>query len=266
MYTLGGTDAASFGIVASTGQLQTKAALDYESPGDADGDNVYEVTVSVSDGLDDAGTADNAADDTVAVTIEVADVDEPPVVTGPTGPSHPENSAGLVATYSAVDPEGSAVTWDLSGDDAAHFYWIVTNGRYSLFVLPAFVLPSVVRSLPDVESPADADSDNVYEVTVEASDGSTTGTLQVEVTITDVNEAPALTGPRNSRSRRRNRHHHNRGHLHRRRSRERVHLMVAVRRRFRRLQHFSRQAQLQRGARFRGSRRCRPKQCLQSHN
>ena len=30
-YTLEGTDAASFAIVASTGQLQTKAALDYEN-------------------------------------------------------------------------------------------------------------------------------------------------------------------------------------------------------------------------------------------
>ena len=30
-YTLGGTDAASFDIVADSGQLQTKAALDYET-------------------------------------------------------------------------------------------------------------------------------------------------------------------------------------------------------------------------------------------
>ena len=29
-YTVGGTDAASFDIVEATGQLQTKAALDYE--------------------------------------------------------------------------------------------------------------------------------------------------------------------------------------------------------------------------------------------
>ena len=32
-YTLGGTDAASFDIVSTSGQLQTKAALDYETTG-----------------------------------------------------------------------------------------------------------------------------------------------------------------------------------------------------------------------------------------
>ena len=45
-YTLGGTNAASFAIVASTGQLQTNAALDYETKSN------YSVTVSVSDGKD----------------------------------------------------------------------------------------------------------------------------------------------------------------------------------------------------------------------
>ena len=66
-YTLGGTDMASFEIDAATGQLMTKAALDYEMPADADTDNAYEVTVTASDG--------NAADDvTIAVTITVTDM------------------------------------------------------------------------------------------------------------------------------------------------------------------------------------------------
>ena len=66
-YTLGGTDMASFAIDAATGQLMTKAALDYEMPADADTDNAYEVTVTASDG--------NAADDaTIAVTITVTDI------------------------------------------------------------------------------------------------------------------------------------------------------------------------------------------------
>ena len=66
-YTLGGADAASFAIDDTTGQLMTKAALDYEMPADADTDNAYEVTVTASDG--------NAADDaTIAVTITVTDM------------------------------------------------------------------------------------------------------------------------------------------------------------------------------------------------
>ena len=65
MYTLGGTDMASFAIDDTTGQLKTMAALDYEDPADADTDNAYEVTVTASDGTAEA---------MVAVTITVTDV------------------------------------------------------------------------------------------------------------------------------------------------------------------------------------------------
>ena len=55
-YTLGGTDAASFDIVAATGQIQTKAALDYETR------SSYEVTVTATD-------ADGATDTTVSINV-----------------------------------------------------------------------------------------------------------------------------------------------------------------------------------------------------
>ena len=63
-YTLGGDDMASFDI-DGTGQLMTMAALDFEMPADADMDNAYEVTVTASDGTDEA---------MVAVTITVTNV------------------------------------------------------------------------------------------------------------------------------------------------------------------------------------------------
>ena len=47
----GGADAGLFSIDAATGALSFVAAPDYEAPADADGDNVYEVGVSVSDGI-----------------------------------------------------------------------------------------------------------------------------------------------------------------------------------------------------------------------
>ena len=56
-YTLGGTDAAAFGIVLASGQLQTSAALNYETKAS------YAVTVSVSDG--------NGGADSINVTINV---------------------------------------------------------------------------------------------------------------------------------------------------------------------------------------------------
>ena len=63
-YTLGGTNAASFAIVSTSGQLQTQAALDFETK------SSYAVTVSVSDG--------NGGSDSISVTITVTDVNEQP--------------------------------------------------------------------------------------------------------------------------------------------------------------------------------------------
>ena len=60
-YTLGGVDATAFSIDSSTGQLQTKSALDYETK------NAYSVVITVSDGT---------LTDTIAVAINVTDVDE----------------------------------------------------------------------------------------------------------------------------------------------------------------------------------------------
>ena len=71
-HTLGGDDASSFAIVAESGQLRTKAALDYESK------NRYSVTVSVRDSKDADGNADTATDDTIDVSISVTNVDESP--------------------------------------------------------------------------------------------------------------------------------------------------------------------------------------------
>ena len=61
-YTLGGTDASSFAIDSTTGQLQTSAELDYET------NTSYTVTVTVSDG--------NSGSDSITVTINVTDVEE----------------------------------------------------------------------------------------------------------------------------------------------------------------------------------------------
>ena len=59
-YTLGGTDADSFSIVSTSGQLRTKAALDYETK------SSYTVAVTVYDG--------NNGGDRITVTINVTDV------------------------------------------------------------------------------------------------------------------------------------------------------------------------------------------------
>ena len=175
-YALGGVDAASFDIVASSGQLQTKAALDFETK------SSYTVTVSVDDGQDADWNAYTTSDATVTVTITVTDVDETPEVTGEAAVDYQENGVGAVAAYTATEPDNDPITWSLSGPDMGAFD--IGSGGELAFNTP-----------PDFEGPADADTDNVYEVTVEASDGGATpGTLDVTVTVANVDETPEVTG------------------------------------------------------------------------
>ena len=102
-YSLGGADAASFAIVATSGQLQTKAALDFETA------PTHVLVVDVSDRKDVDGepVAETVPDidDTVVVTVTVNDVNEPPSVHGPESIEVAENTSGVLNTYSAIDPE-----------------------------------------------------------------------------------------------------------------------------------------------------------------
>ena len=81
-YSLGGTDAASFDIDTSNGQLKTKDVLDFDG-----GHTTYSVDVSVTDSKDDYDTADTLVDATIAVTINVTDVNEKPTFSLTTPPS-----------------------------------------------------------------------------------------------------------------------------------------------------------------------------------
>ncbi|HEX8192254.1 MAG TPA: M10 family metallopeptidase C-terminal domain-containing protein [Allosphingosinicella sp.] len=73
VYAIGkSADAALFAIDAATGALRFLTAPNREAPADADGDNVYEVSVTASNTI---------SSDTQLLLIEVADVDEAPVGT-----------------------------------------------------------------------------------------------------------------------------------------------------------------------------------------
>ena len=128
--------------------------------------------------------------DSVDVIITVTDVNEGPTITlgglaisGVARVDYAENGRGMVATYSATGPESDNASWTLSGDDAGAF----TIGNSSGVL--------TFRSGPDFESPADADTDNVYMVTVEADDSTYEATRNVVVTVTDVvDDAPPVIG------------------------------------------------------------------------
>ena len=169
-YTLDGTDAASFSIIATSGQLQTKADLDFEEK------TSYTVTVTATDSSD--------ASDTIRVTITVTDENEPPTVTGDSTINYAENGSQAVAAYMAADPESASITWSLSGEDSGDFS--ISNAGLLTF--------SSSSSPPDYEAPKDINSDNEYLVTVLASDGTNTTSLDITVTVTDENETPSVSG------------------------------------------------------------------------
>ena len=109
VYALSGTDASSF-TIDSSGQLKTDASLDFETT------SSYTVTVTVRDSKDDAGVADTVVDDTIAVTINLTNVDEAGTVTLPSS-----FSGGTAATASVTDPDGtvSSASWQWARGNTA---------------------------------------------------------------------------------------------------------------------------------------------------
>ena len=158
-YVLEGDDAEFFDVHPATGQLRTKAPLDYETR------ESYTLTVEVSDDWRNYGS--------IEVTITVTDVDDAPPLSRSAAIAYAENGAGPVAVYVAMAAEGSTVAWSLSGEDAAVF--AIDGGTLSF------------RTQPDYEAPVDADGDNAYLVTVQAAeDSGASGNLKVVVMVTDV--------------------------------------------------------------------------------
>ena len=168
-----GTDGGDF-TISQDGELSFRSTPDYERPADSNRDNVYLVTVQASDGRN-YGSLD--------VTVMVTDQNESnPMVSGRDTLSSRENTTSTLHTYSARDMDrGAEIMWSVRGTDSDDFT-IGDKGELSF------------SSSPNHEQPADSDSDNVYELTVVASDGQNEGTLDVTVTVTEINEGPEISG------------------------------------------------------------------------
>ncbi len=111
----------------------------------------------------------------------------PPQINGDTQIQWAENTAENVevgshpVVYDGLDLLG----FDVSGADADDF-----SVLQSYPTLTSMSLSVVFEDSPDYEDPDDADKDNVYVVTVVATDGSEAGRRDVSVTVTRGDEAP----------------------------------------------------------------------------
>ena len=168
-YTLSGADASSFDIDRTSGQLKTRVSLDYETKA------VYRVMVTASDG---------SLEDRTTVTINVTDVDEVPANSAPVfsegstaGRAVVENTAAGVNIGNAVlatDPDNDALTYTLSGTDAASFDIERTTGQLK------------TRAALDYEAKT------TYTVTIAVSDGSLEDSVTITINITDIDEVPEV--------------------------------------------------------------------------
>ena len=113
------------------------------------------------------------------IKVVVDDQDPPLVVSGNTSTSYTENGTSSVATYSVTNAGGTTVSYKLYGDDKSDFS--ISSAGVLTFKRP-----------PDHENPADSNGDNVYRVTIHASNGTSTGALlDVAINVTDEDEVPS---------------------------------------------------------------------------
>ncbi|MEZ5728889.1 MAG: cadherin domain-containing protein, partial [Burkholderiaceae bacterium] len=178
---VGGADAALFTIDGVTGALSFLAAPDYEGPADTGADNVYDVTVQADDG---AGRTD-----TQAIAVSVTPVnDNPPVITsdggGASASLNVAENATAVTTVTATDADRPAQAMN---------YSIVGGPDAALFTLDSVSGALRFTTAPDYEAPADANTDNVYELIVQADDGNGgTDTQAISVAVTPIDDTPPI--------------------------------------------------------------------------
>ena len=159
-----GNTGDAFAIGAGTGAITVAGTLDHETT------PTYTLTVQVSDGTATANAA---------VTINVTDVNEAPVVTAQSSPfTVAEDAANgtAVGTVAATDPENNPLTFS------------ITSGNLS----DAFTINASTGVIM-VAGTLDRETISTYTLTVRASDGSLSGTADFTVNVTDVNEAPVVT-------------------------------------------------------------------------
>ena len=113
----------------------------------------------------------------------------------PTSPVITSNGGGANATRNVAE-NGTAVTTVTATDVNAGttFSYSISGGADAArFAINSSSGVLTFVAAPNFEAPTDAGANNVYDVTVQVSDGALTDTQAIAVTVTDVNEVPGTT-------------------------------------------------------------------------
>ena len=161
-----GLDSSLFTV--SDDSLSFVSAPDFSNPQDSDNDNIYKLSLVAED-----GSFSTTSDE---ISITVLEVNDPPIISGlDSSYSHSENIEDI-ASFTVTDPENSTLNIGVSGDDATNFAIVDNTLKFS--------------NGANFESPTDLNGDNVYDVEVFADDGFNRTSVNVQITVTNVDEAP----------------------------------------------------------------------------
>jgi aryl-phospho-beta-D-glucosidase BglC (GH1 family) len=166
-YTLvtgaGSTDNGSFNLSGNT--LRATASLNVEVK------SSYSIRIRVAD--------QGALTYEKIFAISVLDVNEAPVFTSGSVVTVAENQSAVVTLASSDPDAGASKVFTITGGTDAGKFGLV-SGSGVLFFL----------TNPNFEPPGDANGDNIYQVSVQVSDGSLTASQSLSVTVQNANETP----------------------------------------------------------------------------
>ena len=179
-YSLSGTDAASFSVGSSTGQLTTAVTFDYETK------TSYEVVITASDGKPNNGK------DTITVTISITDVTEnnAPVFTdGDSTTRSIDETAYTVdslfapwvdlgSPIAATDGDNDSLTYAITGSPAG--FRIQSGGQLQAGSLDHETAASHSLTVTVTDTNQESDS------------------ISVTVTVNDINEIPIISSDNGS--------------------------------------------------------------------
>ena len=171
VYTIGGTDQAAFAVNPSTGQVSARNSLDHETR------DSHTVIITATDRNDETGT--------ITVNISVNDLNE--------APEFPQASVDLTIREDAPAGHQPGAVTATDVDDGQSVSYAITGTSNEFSIDPGSGAISLKQAgLLDYDL-----GQRSYTLTVTATDDGSpvmNDTIQVNITVTNLDEIPALTG------------------------------------------------------------------------
>jgi len=184
----GGADAAKFTINSSTGQLSFASVPNYEAPTDSGGDNVYDVTIQVSDGA--GGT------DTQALSINLTNVNEAPTGADATVTINEDTSHTLTTTNFGFSDVDAGDTMSAVRIDTLPAAGILTLSGVAVTAGQVVSVANITAGSLVFTPASNANGTGYANVTFSVRDAASTYDAAPDTltfTVTAVNDAPTVT-------------------------------------------------------------------------